>query len=116
MNQQAQQLPLQRTARHLAHQLTTLQLRCNSPHIHDLPVLVDRLLAPIAQQIDELEVLSAGTALNEPLEKANRYTTTLQTLLANCPNTLTPTELAPMLSPTIRLLTEAEHKTMEVGA
>lgn len=116
MNQLSHLLTLQYTAGNLSCQLTALQQRCNSSHIHDLPVLVDRLLSPIAQQIDELEVLSAGTALNEPLEQANRYTTTLQTLLANCPNTLTPAELAPMLSPTIRLLTEAEHKTMEVRA
>lgn len=116
MNQQTHLLTLQRTAGNLSCLLMELQRRCNSPHTHDLPVLVDRLLSPIAQQIDELEVLSAGTTLNEPLEQANRYTTALQTLLANCANTLTPAELAPMLSPTIRLLTEAEHKTMEVRA
>ncbi|HHQ4930275.1 TPA: hypothetical protein ACSP88_003749 [Aeromonas hydrophila] len=115
MNQQPHLLTLQRTARDLSCQLSALQQRCNSPHILDLSVLIERHLIPIAQQIDELEVLSAGTPLNEPLEQANRYTTTLQALLANCPNTLTPAELAPMLNPTLRLLTEAEHKTMEVG-
>lgn len=116
MNQQTHLLTLQRTAGNLSCQLTELQQRCNSPHIHDLSVLVERILIPIAQQLDELEVLSAFTPLNGLLEQANRYTTTLQTLLANCPNTLTSTELALMLSPTIRLLIEAEHKTMEVRA
>lgn len=116
MNQQTHLLTLQRTAGKLSGQLTVLQQRCNSPHIHDLPVLVERILAPIAQQIDELEVLSAFTPLNEQLEQANRYTTDLMTLLATGSNTLTLAELPPMLNPTLRLLTEAEHKAMEVRA
>ncbi|MNV96044.1 hypothetical protein D3C71_1910010 [compost metagenome] len=63
-----------------------------------------------------MEVLSAFTPLNGLLEQANRYTTDLMTLLATGSNTLTLSELAPMLSPTLRLLTEAEHKAMEVRA
>lgn len=117
MNQQAQLLPLQRTARHLAHQLTTLQLRCHSvTYAQRLSELVDQILTPIAQRIDELEVVSAGTSFNDSLEQANRYTTDLMTLLANCSNTLTPAEIAPMLNPTVRLLTEAEGKAMGVSA
>ncbi|WP_310598004.1 hypothetical protein [Aeromonas aquatica] len=110
MNQQAHLLPLQRTARHLARQLTALQLRCHSvTYAQRLSELVDQILTPIAQRIDELEVVSAGTTLNDLLEQANRCTTALLALLATCSNALTAAELAPMLSPTIRLLTEAEH-------
>lgn len=116
MNQQTHLLTLQRTVGNLSCQLTELQQHCNSPHIHDLSVLVERILIPIAQQLDELEVLSAFTPLNGLLEQANRYTTDLMTLLATGANTLTLSELAPMLSPTLRLLTEAEHKAMEVRA
>ena len=116
MNQQTHLFTLKRTAGNLSYQLKELQQRCNSPHIHDLSALVERTLIPIAQQIDELEVLSAFTPLNGLLEQANRYTTDLMTLLATGSNTLTLSELAPMLSPTLRLLTEAEHKAMEVRA
>lgn len=117
MNQQAQQLPLQRTARHLAHQLTMLQLRCHSvTYTQRLSELVDQILTPIAQQIDELEVVSAGTPFNDSLEQANRSTTALLAMLASCPDTLTAAELAPMLSPAIRLLTEIEGKAMGVRA
>lgn len=101
----------------LARQLTALQLRCHSityrQHLHYLVVTI---LTPITLQIDELEVMCAFTPLNELLEQANRYTTDLMTLLATGFHTLTPAELAPMLSPAIRLLTEAEHLAMEVQA
>lgn len=117
MNPQAPLLPLQRTARHLARQLTALQLRCHSvTYAHRLPELVAVSLCPIAQRIDELEVVSAGTPFNDPLEQANRCTTALLAMLASCPDTLTAAELAPLLSPAIRLLTEAEGKAMEVRA
>lgn len=117
MSQQPILLTLRYRARLLARQLTSLQLRCNSlTYAHRLPELVAVSLCPIAQQLDELEVLSAGTSLNDLLEQANRYTTALLTLLASTPDTLTAAELAPMISPAIRLLTEAEHQAMGVKA
>lgn len=117
MSQQPTLLTLRYRARLLARQLTALQLRCHSrTDAHRLSVLVAVSLCPIAQQLDELEVLSAGTILNEVIERANRFITALMVLLATTPNTLITAELAPMLSPAIRLLTEAEHQAMEVLA
>lgn len=117
MSQQPTLLTLRYRARLLARQLSALQLRCHSrTYAQHLPELVVQILSPIAQQIDELEVLSAFTPLNGLLEQANRYTTDLMTFLSTGSNTLTAAELAPMLSPAIRLLTEAELLAMEVKA
>lgn len=117
MKPQPSLFTLRHRARLLARQLTALQLRCHSrTYAQHLPELVAQILNPITLQIDELEVMSAFTPLNGLLEQANRYTTDLMTLLATGSNNLTPAELAPMLSPTIRLLTEAEHLAMEVRA
>ncbi|WP_461603596.1 hypothetical protein [Aeromonas salmonicida] len=117
MNHHPQLFALQRTASDLARQLTAFQLLCHSrTYAQHLPELVAQILSPITLQLDELEVISAFTPLNGLLEQANRYTTDLMTLLANCSNTLTPAELAPMLNPTVRLLTEVEGKAMGVSA
>lgn len=117
MSQQPILLTLRNRARLLARQLSALQLLCHSTtYAHRLSELVAVNLRPNAQRLDELEVLSAGTSLNSPLEQANRYITALLSLLASMPTALTAAELAPMLSPAIRLLTEAEHKAMGVKA
>lgn len=117
MSQQPILLTLRYRARLLARQLTALQLRCHSrTYAQHLPELVVQILSPITLQIDELEVMSAFTPLNGLLEQANRYITDLMTLLATGFHTLTAAEMAPMLSPAIRLLTEAEHLAMEVKA
>ncbi|MGL6383286.1 hypothetical protein ACSZMU_14025 [Aeromonas caviae] len=116
MKQQANLITLQRQAGLLARNLTALQLLCHSTtYAHRLDILVTELHT-LASRIDALEAISATTLLNDPLEQTNRYSTALLVLLDSCPNTLTPAELAPMLSPVIRLLTEAEHLSAEVVA
>ncbi|TNI47137.1 hypothetical protein [Aeromonas dhakensis] len=108
--------PLQHKSCLLARHLTALQLLCHSrSYAERLPDLVVSL-CPLACQVDELEVMSAGTPLNEPIEQANRYLCALLALLATTPNGLTSVELAPMLVPAIRLLTEAEQLAWEVVA
>lgn len=116
MKQQAHLITLQRQAGLLARNLTALQLLCHSTtYAHRLDVLVAELHT-IASRIDVLEAISATTQLNDPLEQTNRYSTALLVLLESCPNTMTPAELASMLSPVIRLLTAAEHLSAEVIA
>ncbi|MFB2856104.1 hypothetical protein [Aeromonas allosaccharophila] len=116
MKQQAHLITLQRKAGLLARNLTALQLLCHSTtYAHRLDVLVAELHT-IASRIDALEAISATTQLNDPLEQTNRYSTALLVLLESCPNTMTPAELASMLSPVIRLLTAAEHLSAEVIA
>lgn len=116
MKQQAHLITLQRQAGLLARNLTALQLLCHSiTYAHRLDVLVTELHT-LASRIDALEAISATTRLNDPLEQINRYSTSLLVLLDSCPNTLTPADLAPMLSPVIRLLTAAEHLSAEVVA
>ncbi|TNI40855.1 hypothetical protein [Aeromonas veronii] len=116
MKQQAHLITLQRQAGLLARNLTALQLLCHSTtYAYRLDVLVAELHT-IASRIDALEAISATTQLNDPLEQTNRYSTALLVLLESCPNTMTPAELAPMLSPVIRLLTQAEHQNAEVVA
>ncbi|MGE6133975.1 hypothetical protein [Aeromonas salmonicida] len=116
MKQQTHLITLQRQAGLLARNLTALQLLCHSTtYAHRLDVLVAELHT-IASRIDALEAISATTQLNDPLEQTNRYSISLLALLDSCPNTLTPAELAPMLSPVIRLLTAAEHLSAEVVA
>ncbi|MFQ1906202.1 hypothetical protein [Aeromonas veronii] len=116
MKQQAHLITLQRQAGLLARNLTALQLLCHSTtYAHRLDVLVAELHT-IASRIDALEAISATTQLNDPLEQTNRYSTALLVLLESCPNTMTPAELASMLSPVIRLLTAAEHLSAEVIA
>ncbi|MGY4107298.1 MULTISPECIES: hypothetical protein [Aeromonas] len=116
MKQQAHLITLQRQAGLLARNLTALQLLCHSTtYAHRLDVLVTELHT-ISSRIDALEAISATTHLNDLLEQTNRYSTALLVLLESCPNTMTPAELAPMLSPVIRLLTKAEHQNAEVVA
>jgi len=114
MKQQINRLPIQRPICRLARQLTALQLLCYSQTYAQRRDVLGAELLRLANGLDELEVASAGTPLNGLLEQANRYSTALLLLLATNPCSLTPAELAPMLSPVIRLLTEAEHQAMEV--
>lgn len=110
MNASPTLLAVRNNARRMARSLTALQLYCHSnTYAQRLPELV-KVLATIARQIDELEVVSASTLYNALIEQTNRYTTFLLALLAANPNTLTAAELGHMLTPAIRLLTEAEHQ------
>lgn len=112
MNQHAHLLHLMRSVRLMARQLTGLQLLCHSTtYAQRLPELVTLNLSPLAPRLDTLAANSARTPLNAPIERANRHIAALLELLATCPHT-TAAELAPMLSPAICLLTEAEHKAL----
>ncbi|MNF36378.1 hypothetical protein D3C84_172680 [compost metagenome] len=116
MNPQAHLLHLMRTARLLARQLTALQLLCHSTtYAQRLPELVALHLLPLSRQLDALAVSSAGTPLNTLIQRANHHLAALLEQLASTPH-ITAAELAPMISPAIRLLTEAEHQAMGVKA
>lgn len=111
MKQQTHLITLQRQAGLLARNLTALQLLCHSTtYAHRLDVLVAELHT-LASRIDALEAMSATTPFNDQVERVNRYATALMALLASAPRTLTCAELAPLLSPVIRLLTEVERQT-----
>ncbi len=90
----------------------TLQQLCDQRPGPMAGTQLAELLAPLAQQLDDLELMSAGTALNEQAEQANRFVCALLALLLSSRDPVSPSVLAAMLIPIISTLADAEH---EVG-
>lgn len=90
----------------------TLQQLCDQRPGPMAGTQLAELLAPLAQQLDDLELMSAGTALNEQAEQANRFVCALLALLLSSRDSVSSSVLAAMLIPIISTLADAEH---EVG-
>lgn len=90
----------------------TLQQLCDQRPGPMAGTQLAELLAPLAQQLDDLELMSAGTALNEQAEQANRFVCALLALLLSSRDPVSSSVLAAMLIPIISTLADAEH---EVG-
>ncbi|WP_232790099.1 hypothetical protein [Aeromonas sobria] len=93
----------------------TLQQLCDQRPAPIEGTQLAELLAPLAQQLDELELMSAGTALNEQAEQANRFVCALLALLLSSRDPVSPSVLAAMLIPIISTLADSEHEVCGVS-